>query len=912
MRFRSCSALAAIKQFAEFSPESPALIEPEGVTLSYRDLWEQIELLGRRLSEAQISPQETVAVLMPQGAPQVIAVAGVLNYCVCAPLQPRTTVAEVESALHKLSASALIVSPEFEAEVEAAIRMGLTVVSARNGTSPEGWQIRSSPSARQVIGENSETILLLLTSATTASSKQVPLTGVNLDAQTSPRRDALRLTASDRLLQMTSLCHGIGIENTFAQFLVGGAVIATGGFDPSAFLHWLDELRPTWYDCSPTVHQAALAQLKRAQIGKPTSLRLVQSAGAPLPNEARQELEQILRVPVLNDYGMTETGPIASDAFFAGDRVPNSAGRSCGLAIRIMGSSGELLPSDEEGEIVVRGPAVISGYVNDPEANSAAFQNGWFRTGDSGYVDKEGNLFITGRLKELINRGGEKISPYEVEAVLASHPDVVEAAAFSVPHPTLGEDIACAVVRRAAAPEKSSVDAIELRHFVATRLASFKVPRRIYFVEQIPRGELGKPQRWQLADSLVSGQDGPAESVEVTEREPQDDILSNLYEIWVRVLDRTDLSLDEDFFNAGGDSLAAINMLAEVDEHFGCQTSALAASFLDEPTLVHLTDLVHKTPLPKPSQSASSNMRVFPVREGASAQRLFCVPADEEEGLYFRRLATLLAGKTDLSIVRPANTLHSKALFTLERAGAEMAALVRQAQPEGPYFVGGFCYGGIVAAEAARHLVLQGQDVGLVLFDVPMPGFPSLLGCWRIWVENKRTLRKWRRVQSGSQPDIALNSGFNAQSSAWPATPSARLTRRLARLGELLELIARRVAWTVAIPLRRFFVPFEHGAAVQRFLCWAQHNQLPLYRARPIDAPILHFLCENEPRLFDSAARFGWRKMARRGIDERLVPLDHENVLHESNLQGIAEALNTWKSALELRVKEALLSHNKK
>jgi oxalate---CoA ligase len=190
---------------------------------------------------------------------------------------------------------------------------------------------------------------------------------------------------------------------------------------------------------------------------------------------------------------MTETGCIATNAHVPGGQVPGSAGQSFGLEIRIMDSAGKSAETGSDGEIVVRGPAVFPGYFDDPEATRAAFHDGWFRTGDVGRLDQDGNLFVTGRLKEMINRGGEKVAPSKVDAAIASHPAVLEAAAFAVPHPTLGEDVACAVVLSTSTESPLSVG--ELRRFAAERLARFKVPSRIYFVDEIPRGELGKPQR---------------------------------------------------------------------------------------------------------------------------------------------------------------------------------------------------------------------------------------------------------------------------------------------------------------------------------------------------------------------------------------------------------------------------------
>jgi acyl-CoA synthetase (AMP-forming)/AMP-acid ligase II/acyl carrier protein len=865
---RSVSAvLTPIAHYAELNPHAPALVAANGMALDYQELWWQIEACRERLEEAGISPEEIVAVLVPQGVLQPIAVTGVMSYCACAPLQPRTAVADVTSLLRRLSASALIASPEFEAESRAAEALGMTVLLARAEVSPREWQVRRTASPVQRRSARSDAKLIFATSATTSTPKLAPLSEGNVEAGTASRRSSLRLTASDRLLLMTSLSHITGAENALAQFQCGGTVIATGGFEPAAYLGWLRELRPTWYACAPTVHQAALVQLMRDPPETPVSLRFIQSAGAPLPGKVRQGLEEILRIPVFNDYGMTEACPIAVDTFIPGGSVPNSAGKSCGLEIRIMGPGGQLTSPGVEGEIVVRGPAVFSGYLDDPEANRAAFQDGWFRTGDLGRLDADGNLFVTGRLKEMINRGGEKVVPSEVDAVMASHPAVLEAAAFSVPHPTLGEDVACAVVLRPAT--ESPLRAGELRRFAAAQLARFKVPSRIYFVDEIPRGELGKPQRWVLAERLGGKRGAPPSPAEMSNRK-SDEVFYRAYEIWTRILERDDLGFEENFFDAGGDSLGAITMLAEVDQRFGSQASALAASFLDEPTLAHLVELVGRAPIPRPSEIATSDIRVFPVREEGSALRLFCIPADGDEGLYFRRLATHLRGRIDLCMIRPANTWFSQSLFTFEQAGATTARLIRQSQPEGPYFVGGYCSGGVVAVEAARQLIREGQKVRLVLFDTYVPGFPSPLRGWRTWAESARC--QWRARGKAGNENYALDPGF----------------------------VIKRLAWLAMVPLRRLLTPVQHAAIVQWFLRRAQEGNLPLYKARPIEAPILHFLCAHEPNVIGRDSRLGWRAMALSGIEEQYTAFDHVNVFHESNLPKMVDTLLRWSDGRHL------------
>ncbi len=359
MRSYPCAALSAIARNADLRPNAPALIEPDGRTFNYSELWQQIEAVSEQLQGAGVGAGERVAVLFPQGALQILAVAGALNRHIAVPLQAKTTTAEVEASLSRLSASALIVSPEFAAESEAANKAGLIVLVANHGQSPKDWEIRAPAFPSSRTAARSEAVLFLITSATTDRSKVVPLTGANLDAGNAQTRDAARLVESDRLLMMVSLCHRIGVESAFAQFLAGGAVIATHGFDPAAYLHWLNDLRPTWYVCAPAVHQASLAQLRVALPTSPLSLRLLQSAGAPLPNSVRDELERTLGVPVLNGYGASEAHYIAIEGVPFNGHNTDAAGRPCGSEIGIMNASRELLPTGEEGEIVVRGRSCI-------------------------------------------------------------------------------------------------------------------------------------------------------------------------------------------------------------------------------------------------------------------------------------------------------------------------------------------------------------------------------------------------------------------------------------------------------------------------------------------------------------------------------------------------------------------------
>lgn len=869
------TGLDAVAHYARISPDVPALIASTGSVSSYAELWADLASVCQRIERVGIGPGASVAVLTQQGPLQLISVFGALTAGICAPLQPRTTLDEVEAALDRLHAEALIVSPEFPDEAAAALARGVVVIRASESMSPNQWPIDFPAVRRRVSPIAANATLLLMTSATTGHSKIVPLSTANLDASVAARHKTLGLTDRDRLLMMTSLCHIIGIVNPLAQWLAGGTVIITGGFDPSAYVRWLLEYKPTWYTGSPTVHQAALAQLESAVLRQPLTLRFLQSAGAPLPAITREKLESLLDVPVWNDYGMTEANPIAVDVNLASGRIAGSAGRSCGsVEIGILNDSGLPLTPRETGEIAVRGPAVFSCYLDDPEATRNAFSEDWLKTGDLGRLDVAGNLYILGRLKEMINRGGEKIVPAEVDAVITAHPAVLEAASFPVPHPTLGEDVACAVVLRPNTPHVVSVP--ELRRFASERLPTFKVPRHIRFVDRIPRGELGKPQRWMLKGQFAKRHVVPAAETVLAELKipPQTvDIYFKIREIWCRILDREEIAFDEDFFEAGGDSLSAMNMLAEVDEYFGSATAASAADFLDQPMLLNLANMIDK-PLMRPALLEIANeMLVYPVRSHGLSRRLYCIPAEQQEGLYFRGLARHLEGRMDLAIIRRPRAYDSQALRTFERDGADIATAIRTEQSEGPYFIAGYCYGGVIAFETARQLVTQGQQVRLILFDVPIPGWPGALGYIPVWLDRAR--RDWVRVQT--------------QATAGLGAP----VRRLRWLKRILGVLARRTAWSALTSIRAWLAPLDKLPPVHKFIRWAQSGYFPLYRAREVNVAVLQFLCVEE-RGREADARFEWRKLALKGVTEKQIAFDHANVFHESNLPAISSTILQW------------------
>ena len=351
------------------------------------------------------------------------------------------------------------------------------------------------------LAEASDTALLLHTSGTTSRPKLVPLSHANLAASALHIGQTLTLTANDRCLNIMPLFHIHGLVAAVLSSLAsGGSVFCTPGFNALRFSQWLGEAQPTWYTAVPTMHQAILARVARNPdaLAK-AKLRFIRSSSASLPAQVMAELEATFGCPVIESYGMTEAShQMTSNRLPPGARKPGSVGVAAGPEVAIMAQDGRLLKPGETGEIVIRGPNVIAGYENNPEANASAFAHGWFHTGDQGMLDDDLYLRVTGRLKEIINRGGEKISPLEVDEVLMDHPAVAQVVTFAMPHEKLGEEVAAAIVLR----EGFNASEAEIRSFAYSRLAEFKVPRKIVILEEIPKGATGKLQRIGLAAKL--------------------------------------------------------------------------------------------------------------------------------------------------------------------------------------------------------------------------------------------------------------------------------------------------------------------------------------------------------------------------------------------------------------------------
>ena len=502
------------------SGRSPAIAAPGREPLNYDGLRHLVERTVAALNGFGIGRNDRVAIVLPNGPEMATAFVSVASAATSAPLNPAYLQPEYKFYLSDLSAKALLLEAGSDSPARAAAAdLGIPILElhadaeapagtfelAREGSRQNGSAAGGSGGTdlRGGLAATDDIALILHTSGTTSRPKIVPLSHRNVCASAVNVRRTLRLTPEDRCLNVMPLFHIHGlIAAVLAPLGVGGSIFCTPGFNALRFFAWLNEARPTFYTAVPTMHQAILARAPRNRgVIERNPLRFIRSASASLPPQVMAELEETFGAPVVEAYAMTEAAhQMTCNPLPPAVRKPGTVGTAAGPEVSIMdeAGAGDHLPAGDVGEIVIRGPNVSSGYENNPAANAEAFTDGWFRTGDQGVMDAQGYVTITGRLKEIINRGGEKISPREIDEAILDHPAVRQVVAFAMPHPRLGEEVAAAAVLR----KGMEATPRELREFAGQRLADFKVPRKILLMDDIPKGPTGKIQRIGMAEKL--------------------------------------------------------------------------------------------------------------------------------------------------------------------------------------------------------------------------------------------------------------------------------------------------------------------------------------------------------------------------------------------------------------------------
>ena len=503
---------ATISEFLKVgADDAPALNAPGGIALSYRGLRALVEEVAASLAAQGIGPGDRVGIVLDNGPEMAAAFLSVGSAATAAPLNPGYRSDEFEFYLTDLRAKLLIVARGKDSpSVEVATRLGVPIArlvphpERGAGTFTLEFATDAAPSGTRPPVTPDDIALVLHTSGTTSRPKIVPLAHRNVCASARNIAASLALTSEDRNLVIMPLFHIHGLMAALlAPLSVGGEVYCSTGFNALKFFGWLDEVKPTWYTGVPTMHQAILLRAPgNADVIRNHRLRFIRSSSSSMPVTVIEQLESLYGIPVIEAYGMTEAAhQMASNALPPRPRKPGTVGPAAGPEIRVVDTTGATVPPGAPGEIVIRGPNVMTAYENNPTANADAFYGDWFRTGDQGTMDAHGYVTITGRLKEIINRGGEKISPREVDEIMMAHPAVHQWVTFGMPHAMLGEEVAAAVVLKQGAQASDA----ELRDFAKVKLADFKVPKKILILQEIPVGATGKLQRIGLAQKLGLG-----------------------------------------------------------------------------------------------------------------------------------------------------------------------------------------------------------------------------------------------------------------------------------------------------------------------------------------------------------------------------------------------------------------------
>src|SRR5215471_3649870 len=691
----------AISQHAVRDPDRPAIVGTQFAPFSFRELDLWIKQIGEQLRTAGIGPRSRVGIMLPHGPEGAVLGVAVASHAISVPLNSNRPETEIEEELARASLDALVLPSWVESPALAiAQRSSFGLIEAsRAAGSLSSVALRQVRETRVLVPRpvKDSIALIFTTSGTTGIPKLVPVTHENLLVTADKMRQWFNLSAEDRTAFVLPGYYGAAIKiSLLAPLLLGGSVGFPATRHIQSLAEWVPELCPTWLWGNPTFFQAALDGLRSGAGTKLThSLRFVVSGTAYLPPTLRAELEATLGVPVLQSYGMSEAGILAADPAPPLKRKPGTVGLVSRDELTIVGPKGDPVPDGEVGEIVVHGPTVSPDIGTDAEAEAQHSNDRWLFTGDLGSIDSEGYLTVVGRTKELINRGGEKISPYEVEKALLLHPSVKEAAAFSVPHPRLGENVAAAVVLKPG----SNPPTPDIKTFLADHLAPFKIPQHVLVVPQLPKGATGKISRSELSEVIVRRTR--------TVAPPYSPLEFQVRDIWHKLLHRDDIGIDDDFFELGGDSLLALQMIRELEAiaHRKISPSALKAVYTIRQLVAAIVD----------TDSSTSEKLVTCAKQGDGAPFFLCHGDFVTLGLWAFRLVEMLRGNRPVFLVWP----HPDPKLSIEEMANSYLPHLLAAQPTGTFCLGGFCNGGALAWELAHQLESLGREIEcVVLIDV--------------------------------------------------------------------------------------------------------------------------------------------------------------------------------------------------
>ena len=727
-----------LNEHARSQPARIAVRSIDGRDLDYGALPMVLVAIQQWVKARGVKKGDTLLLAIANGPEMALALLGAALHASLTPLDPELGMAELIAIARHVGAAGILTDLAHEGVLGGlATSLGIPMhVLPFERTGPLGRLSGTVLHSEFCDPPEKDQILLMhRTSGTTGTSKRVPVRTANISAQARNTAESLGLGPEDKILQVMPLFHMHGFGCLTGTLWSGGTVICTPGHDGMRHPLWMREFKPTWFSAAPTIlSDVARCHDQDAHLKEDAPVRFIRSLSAAISPSLIRELERTTGAPVVEQYGLTEAlSPVIANQPPPAPRKIGTLGRPYGCEVRIVDENGEQVVAGKVGEIILRGPSVISGYA-DPEIDKKSWFGEWFRTGDLGHIDAEGFVHLTGRSKEEINRGGEKISPQEVEAALEGHPGVKAAAAFASPHPTLGEEVALAYV-----PIGSHVQADDLRRWMQERMAPHKVPKRFYRLHTLPVTATGKVKRSELARIVEQGDrhggtdgrgQGTTEAYEQAltqalevkgnghaagdpEQVPATYIERTIALVWGQELSKDRLVLTDDFFLLGGDSITGVRSCARLTGMLGCKLE-LADLFRD-PTLKGLSASV----LAQGKEQRWKNLA--PIRLTGSQMPFVCVHGDE--GNYnlprvFNRerpfIGFMHQGEDGLGMRH--KTIRSMARHYVRE--------LLEAVPQGPCILTGFSTGGVVAFEMARMLQVAGRQAPLlVILDSRGPEF---------------------------------------------------------------------------------------------------------------------------------------------------------------------------------------------
>ncbi len=723
---------------AETSAQTEALLALGRESMRFAELPAALLSIRNALAEIGIGRGDLVASALPRGAETAMCFLGVASCATYVPLNPDYTDAEFAQYLARLRPGAIIVPEASRGAAEAcAATLGIAIIELRVDPGGSAGTFSLVPRAgghrrpATPAWSTADDIALVLLTSGTNEQKFVPIRQRHMLAYACASLRHYGFRSDDRCLHVMPMFHGHGLKSSLVVPLVNGSgVICSREFDIPSFFRQMSVLRPTWYSAASSIHHAIFQRIDEFRdVAKAAKLRYIRSGSGRLDPKVMAGLEEAFGAPMLERYGMSETCTLTSNPPPPAQRKPGTVGKPMFNEVAIIDETGRIVVgADGAGEIVARGPGVFDGYLDDADANAAVFVDGWFRTGDLGRFDQDGYLTLIGRIKDVVNRGGEKIGTIEVEAALLRHPAVADACVFPLPHPTLGEEVGAAVVLS----PNLVVNERELRAHARAMLTGFKVPRRIFFLSSLPKSATNKVQRGEVARICRDLADVTARST-VEPTQPWSHLEREIADLWKSTLNLASAQLerDDDFFLIGGDSLQAYELFALLRKRYRI-TLGLGHLFDDAATVAGMARLVERGRNRGSGTDGAPRSRLVPIKDDGDRPPLFAVPGSGGNPVGFIHLGRLLDKRQPLIGIESRGIDGSRDPLTrVEDIAADNVAQMRDVQPSGPYFLCGACYGARVAYEMARQLEAAGQPVGLLLMLDPSAPFHGARGVAR-------------------------------------------------------------------------------------------------------------------------------------------------------------------------------------